>query len=143
LLTLLRIREKESMSTAAPVQSVVDHKIVSISVDLGVTTPDGLRHIDFGLEKDTGDDDSVTWTINFAFQTRASTRDDFTDEVTLKIVIKTKDFEKAQATATQGLSEAQVDHLNGPVTAVCEQRAAGNASEAQVSQVAGRTIAKH
>jgi hypothetical protein len=129
------------MLTAAPVQSVVDHKIVSISVDLGVTTPDGLRHIDFGLEKDTGDD--ITWTINFAFQTRASTRDDFTVEVTLKIVIKTKDFENAQATATHGLSEAQVDHLNGPVTAVCQQHAAGNATEAQVSQVAGRTIAKH
>jgi hypothetical protein len=58
------------MATSAPIQSIVDHKIVSISVDLGVTTPDGLRHIDFGLEKDTGDDDSVIWTINFAFQTR-------------------------------------------------------------------------
>ena len=43
------------MATSAPIQSNVDHKIVSISVDLGVTTPDGLRHIDFGLEKDTGD----------------------------------------------------------------------------------------
>ena len=131
------------MSTSAPIQSIVDHKIVSISVDLGVTTPDGLRHIDFGLEKDTGDDDSVTWTINFTFQTRATSSDAFTDEVTLEIVVKTKDFEKAQATATEGLSDPQVAHLNGPVTAICQQRTAGNASDAQVSQVAGRTIAKH
>jgi hypothetical protein len=131
------------MLTSAPVQSIVDHKIVSISVDLGVTTPDGLRHIDFGLEKDTGDDDSVTWTINFAFQTRPTTSDPFTDEVTLKIVVKTKDFERAQLTATHGLSDPQVDHLNGPVTAICQQHTAGHASDAQVSQVAGRTIAKH
>jgi hypothetical protein len=131
------------MSTSAPVHSIIDHKIVSISVDLGVTTPDGLRHIEFGLQKDTGDDDSVTWTINFAFQTRDNTSDTFTHEVTLKIVVKTRDFEKAQATATQGLSDAQVDHLNGPVTAICQQHTAGNATDAQVSQVAGRTIAKH
>jgi hypothetical protein len=131
------------MSTSAPVHSIIDHKIVSISVDLGVTTPDGLRHIEFGLQKDTGDDDFITWTINFAFQTRDTTSDDFTDEVTLKIVVKTKDFEKAQATATQGLSDSQVDHLNGPVTAICQQHTAGNATDAQVSQVAGRTIAKH
>jgi hypothetical protein len=131
------------MSTSAPVHSIVDHKIVSISVDLGVTTPDGLRHVDFGLQKDTGDDDSITWTINFTFQTRDTASDTFIDEVTLKIVVKTKDFEKAQATATQGLSDAQIDHLNGPVTAICHQHAAGNATDAQVSQVAGRTIAKH
>jgi hypothetical protein len=131
------------MAAAAPIQPVVDHKIVSISVDLGVTTPDGLRHIDFGLEKDTADDDSVTWTINFAFQTRAATGDSFTDEVTLKIVVKTQDFDKAQATATEGFSDPQIAHLNGPVTAISQQRALGNATDAQVSQVASHTIAKH
>lgn len=131
------------MSTSAPVQSIVDHKIVSISVDLGVTTPDGTRHIDFGLEKDTADDGSVTWTINFAFRTRATTNDAFTDEVTLKIVVKTRDFDQAQATATEGFSDSQVAHLNGPVTAICHERTVGNATDLQVAQVAGRTIAKH
>jgi hypothetical protein len=131
------------MSTPAPIPPVVNHEIVAISVDLGVTTPDGLRHIDFGLEKDTADDDSVTWTINFAFQTRDTTDDAFTDEVTLKITIKTKDFEKAQATATEGLSDPQVTHLNGPVTAVSQQRVLGNATDEQVSRVAEQTIAKH
>jgi hypothetical protein len=131
------------MPASAPVQSTVEHKIVSIAVDLGVTTPDGTRHIDFGLEKDTADDDSVTWTINFVFQTRASTRDPFTDEVTLKIMVKTRDFEQAQATATEGLSDPQIAHLNGPVTAICHERTVGNATDAQVAQVAARTISKH
>ena len=45
--------------------TAVQHHIVSISVDLGVTTPDNLRHIEFGLEKDTGDDESFSWTIHF------------------------------------------------------------------------------
>jgi len=131
------------MSTPAPIPPVVDHEIVAISVDLGVTTPDGLRHIDFGLEKDTADDDSVTWIINFAFQTRDTTDDDFTDEVTLKITVKTEDFDKAQATATEGLSDPQVTHLNGPVTAISQQRALGNATDDEVSRIAGHTIAKH
>ena len=123
--------------------ATVTHQVVSISVDLGVTTPDQLRHIAFGLEKDTGDDGTVTWTIHFAFQTRQSTSDDFVDEVTLDVTVKVKDFNQAEATASQGLSDPQVSHLNGPVTAVSQLHAQGTASDAQLSRVVEGTIPLH
>jgi hypothetical protein len=123
--------------------SSVGRKIISISVDLGITTPDGLRHIDFGLAKETGDDDVITWTIDFAFQTRESKDEDFVDEVKLKIKIKSTDFAKAEQTATDGLTEPQVTHLNGPVTAISQQRSKGKATDAQVTKVAAKTISLH
>jgi len=112
-------------------------------VDLGVTTPDQLRHIAFGLEKDTNDDGTVTWTIHFAFQTRQSTSDTFVDEVTLDLKVKVKDFIQAEATAHEGLSDPQVNHLNGPVTAVSQLHAQGQASDNQLSRVVEGTVPLH
>jgi len=43
----------------------VEHQIVSITVQLGVTTPDNLRHVGFTLEKDTSDDVSLSPTFLF------------------------------------------------------------------------------
>jgi hypothetical protein len=116
---------------------------VSISVDLGVTTPDNLRHIDFGLEKDTGDDDTVTWTIHFKFQERESASDNFIDVVTLDVVVKEKNHPAAQATATDGLTDPQVDHLNGPVTVASQKRNEGKATDDQVSRLVEGTLPKH
>lgn len=121
----------------------VTHEVVSISVDLGITTPDQLRHIAFGLEKDTDDDDNVTWTIHFAFQTRQSASDPFVDEVNLDVKIKIKNFIKAEATAHEGLSDPQVNHLNGPVRAVSQLHAEGGATENQLSRVVEGTIPLH
>ena len=122
---------------------IVDHQIVSISVDLGVTTPDNLRHIDFGLEKETADDDSVTWTIHFKFQERANASDNFIDVVTLDVVVKMKNHPAAEATAKEGLSGPQVDHLNGPVTVASQKLQQGSVTEDQVSRVVERTLPQH
>ncbi len=121
----------------------VTHDVIAISVDLGVTTPDQLRHIAFGLEKDTGDDDTVTWTIHFAFQSRASTTDEFVDEVTLDVTVKEKNFTQAEATAHEGLSDPQVNHINGPVTAISQLHTQGNATDDQLSRIVERTIPLH
>ena len=119
------------MSISAPVPSIVDHNIVSVSVDLGVTIPDTLRRIEIGLEKGTGDDNSAGRMIHFAFQARVSSSDAFADEITLKIAVKTREFGKEQATESEGLSDAQV-------TALCQQHSARHAGDAGVMQVAGR-----
>jgi hypothetical protein len=131
------------LATLDPTTVTVTHQVVSISVDLGVTTPDQLRHIAFGLEKDTGDDDTVTWTIHFAFQTRQSTTDDFVDEVNLDVKIKEKNFSQAEATAHDGLSDPQVNHINGPVAAVSQLHSQGGASDDQLSRVVEGTIPLH
>ena len=127
----------------AAATSAVDHQIVSISVDLGVTTPDNLRHIDFGLEKDTGDDDSITWTINFKFQERASTDVDFIDVVTLDVTVKSKNHPAAEATAKDGLSDPQVSHLNCPVTVAVQKHKEGKMKKKQVATLVEGTLAKH
>jgi hypothetical protein len=124
-------------------KAAVEHQIVSISVDLGVTTPDNLRHIDFGLDKDTGDDDTVTWTIHFKFQERESTRDSFIDVVTLDVVVKVKNHPVAEATAKDGLTDPQVDHLNGPVTVASQKLNEGKATEDRVSRLVEATLPKH
>jgi|SRR5262245_40594559 len=126
-----------------PRKAAVDHQIVSISVDLGVTTPDNLRHIDFGLEKDTGDDDTVTWTIHFKFQERESTSDDFVDVVTLDVKVKVKNHPAAEATAKEGLNDSQVDHLNGPVTVASQKLSEGTVTESQMSRLVEGTLPKH
>jgi hypothetical protein len=126
-----------------PNKASVEHQIVSISVDLGVTTPDNLRHIDFGLEKDTGDDDTVTWTIHFKFQERESDSDSFVDVVTLDVVVKEKNHPAAEATATEGLTTPQVDHLNGPVTVASQRLKDGKATEDRVSGLVEATLPKH
>jgi len=128
-------------TAAKPVN--VTHQIVSISVDLGVTTPDNLRHIGFGLEKDTADDGSITWTINFKFQERAKTTAAFNDVVTLTVKVKTKNTPLAEATAKEGLSPAQVDHLNGPVTIAVKQAQTDPAVKAQLLRLVEGTLAKH
>jgi hypothetical protein len=124
-------------------KAAVEHQIVSISVDLGVTTPDNLRHIDFGLDKDTGDEDTVTWTIHFKFQERESTRDSFIDVVTLDVVVKVKNHSVAEATAKDGLTDPQVDHLNGPVTVASQKLNEGKATEDRVSRLVEATLPKH
>jgi hypothetical protein len=126
-----------------PKKATVDHQIVSISVDLGVTTPDNLRHIDFGLEKDTGDDDTITWTIHFKFQERESTSDDFVDVVTLDVKVKEKNQVAAEATATDGLTDPQVDHLNGPVTIASQKHNEGKVTDTQLSRLVEGTLSKH
>ena len=134
---------KARLANVSSDSATVTHDVVSISVDLGVTTPDQLRHIAFGLEKDTADDDTLTWTIHFAFQTRQSTSDAFVDEVTLDVKVKVKNFNKAEATAHDGLSDPQVNHLNGPVVAVSQLHAQGNATDSQLSRVVEGTIPLH
>ncbi len=119
--------------------SKVKHQIISISVDLGVTTPDNLRHIDFGLSKDTADDGTITWLITFKFQERAKTSDAFVDVVTLSVKVKSKNNPAAEATAKDGLSDNQIDHLNGPVTVASQKKL----PQAQLSNLVEGTIPKH
>lgn len=113
------------------------------SVDLGVTTPDNLRHIEFGLEKDTANDCSITWTIHFKFLERASATDNFIDVVILDVTVKTQNHAAAEATAKEGLSVPQVAHLNGPVTVASQKLQQGKVTEDQVSHLVEATLPKH
>jgi hypothetical protein len=79
----------------------------SFSVDLLIVTPNQLRKIDFSLAKDSKTDGSVEWTLEFALNERKKTTDPFVEIVKLKVKVKPEHNDKAEATAKQGLDEAQ------------------------------------
>lgn len=123
--------------------ALVNHEIISISVELGVTTPDNLRHIAFDLEKDTADDGTVSWTIDFNLQERSSTADNFVDVVSLTIKVKTKNNDAAEATAKEGLNDAQQVHLQGPGLAASQGFQNGTLTEEQAGKVIEGTLPLH
>lgn len=119
---------------------IVEHQIVSISVELGVTTPDNLRHIAFNLAKDTADDGTISWEIDFKFQERSSTSEDFIEIVTLTVKVKEKNNAAAEATARDGLNDAQQTHLQGPVAAASQGVKDGTVTEGQAARVVEHTL---
>ena len=130
-------------SPASNGTAIVNHQIVSISVELGVTTPDNLRHIVFDLDKETADDGTVAWTIDFKFQERSATSEAFIDIVTLTVKVKEKNNAAAEATAKEGLSEAQQTHLQGPAAAASQGVKDGSISEPQASKIIEHTLPLH
>lgn len=132
-----------SGGSPAPSGPVVKHQIISISVELGVTTPDNLRHIAFDLEKDTADDGTISWIIDFKFQERSSTSEDFIDIVTLTVKVKEKHNAAAEATAKEGLNDAQQTHLQGPVVAASQGVKDGTVTEAQHARIVEHTLPLH
>jgi hypothetical protein len=134
--------EERGSHMATPAQ-IIKLQIVSISVELGVTTPDNLRHIAFDLAKDTGDDRTVSWTIDSKLQERASATDAFIDIVTLTVKVKSKNNPAAEATASEGLSDAQATHLQGPAIIAAQQIKAGAVTEEQASRVIENTLPLH
>jgi hypothetical protein len=131
------------MAPATPAkQPVVKHQIVSLSVDLGVTTPDKLRHVGFGLQKDTHDDGVIAWEIEFTLQERAKASEPFTDIVSLTVKVKSKNNAAAESTATEGLTDGQVTHLSGPAAVAAKKLADGTFTADQTARVVEGTLAK-
>src|SRR5688572_9842120 len=79
----------------------------SFSVDLLIVTPNQLRKIDFNLSKDFLTDGSVQWTLGFGLSERKQTTDQFAQIVLLTVKVKPAQNDKAEATAKQGLDDAQ------------------------------------
>ena len=75
---------------AKSVTPAAKHTIVAIKVKFELNSKDGLRRIQFGLEKDT-EGDTVTWKINFAMFERAKRTEAYTDAlVTLDVEVDSK-----------------------------------------------------
>lgn len=86
--------------------------IPSFSVDLLVVTPDQLRKINIKLTKDTKNDGSVDWTMDFGLEERAKTTEPFHDVVKLSVKLKKTQHEKAEATAKKGLDSGQTSQTS-------------------------------
>jgi hypothetical protein len=87
----------------------------SAHAPFALNTPDGLRRVIFDLEKDTADNGSVTWKINFSLFERAEKTDNFSNAiVVLNVVVDPKLNSKAQAMATNGMTAPQAAYVLGP-----------------------------
>lgn len=111
-------------STAKPTTSST---IINIKVHFELNTPNGLRRVVFGLEKDT-QGKIVTWKIDFQLFERKKKSDPFGDAiVTLNVEVKKELHDKAEKAAAKGLSAKQSAHALGP--------AAEDAKAAQTGEI--------
>jgi hypothetical protein len=88
---------------------------IALKVSFTLNTPDKLREITFGLEKDS-DGTNVNWTLTFILYERADTTKDFTEAdkvVSLTVFLATTVHAKAEQ-AAKGLTPAQTAHVTGP-----------------------------
>jgi hypothetical protein len=97
-------------ATHGPVQRVV----VSMSVNFVVTTTDGLRQVNFGLEKDTQGTD-VEWQIHFKLLERSQKTDPFDIIVSLDVDVKTSLIPQAETMAHGKPTPEQAAHIVGPL----------------------------
>src|SRR5262245_66136635 len=88
--------------------------IIKLKVNFELNTPNGLRRVIFGLEKDATSGTVVVWTINFQLFERAKRTDPYTDPiVSLQVEVDKALFPKAEK-AAQGLTPGQSAHALGP-----------------------------
>lgn len=117
-------------------------QIVSISVQFELDTPDGLKKIVFGLEKDTDTDQNSTWTIHFALSERTDTTKDFQLVVSLDVKVKTALFGAAEATAKSGLTPNQAAFAMGPAASAANAAQAGTIPTAVANNTIQKTLTK-
>jgi len=88
---------------------------IALKVNFTLITPDKLREINFGLEKDS-DGVKVNWTLTFTLYERTDITKDFTESdkvVSLNVFLATTVHAKAEK-AAKGLTPAQAAHVTGP-----------------------------
>lgn len=97
-----------------PAGSVPPALPIALKVSFTLNTPDGLREISFGLEKDT-DGTRVNWTLTFVLYERTDKNQEFGDPVvSLNVFIATNLHANAETAAHKGLTPSQTAHATGP-----------------------------
>ena len=116
---------KQAVADVIPVPA--QRTVIAIKVNFELNTPDQLRRVMFGLEKDNRGTD-VVWKLSFQLFERQKKTEDFgAAVVALSLEVDTALNSKAEA-AAHGLTPQQAAHALGP--------AADDAKAAQVGEIA-------
>lgn len=116
--------------------------IINIKVHFELNTPNGLRRVVFGLEKDT-QGKIVTWKIDFQLFERKKKSDPFGDAiVTLNVEVKKELHDKAEKAAAKGLSAKQSAHALGPAAEDARAAAAGEIEQEEAEETVQGTLNK-
>jgi len=112
---------------------------ITLKVGFTLTTPDGLRQISFGLEKDT-DGVKVNWTITFVLYERPDATGPFGDPiVSLNVFVAAALHANAEA-AAHGLTPAQTAHATGPAADAAKAVQAGTMPLAVANNIIQATL---
>ena len=88
--------------------------LIKLKINFQLNTPNGLRRVIFGLEKDTSSGNVETWTINFQLFERAKKSDAFGDAIVTLDVEVDKALNSKAEKASKGLTPGQSAHALGP-----------------------------
>ena len=116
--------------------------VIKLKVNFQLNTPNGLRRVIFGLEKDATSGNVVQWTINFQLFERAKKSDPFGDPiVSLDVEVDKALNSKAEKTA-KGLTAGQSAHALGPAAEDAKAAEAGEIDEEDAQQTVQNTLKK-
>jgi hypothetical protein len=116
--------------------------IIKLKVHFELNTPNGLRKVIFGLEKDATAGNVVNWSIDFQLFERDKKTDPWGDAiVTLNVDVQKALFPKAEK-ASQGLTPAQSAHALGPAADDAKAAADGEIDEEEAQDTIQNTLKK-
>jgi hypothetical protein len=139
---LIQNKEQEmATTTTAPIPKPKS-TIIKLKINFELNTPNGLRRVIFGLEKDSTSGNVVEWNINFQLFERAKRTDPYTDPlVSLQVEVDKALFPKAEK-ASQGLTPGQSAHALGPAADDAKAAADGEIDEEDAQDTIQNTLKK-
>lgn len=116
--------------------------VIKLKINFELNTPNGLRKVIFGLEKDATAGNVVSWQIDFQLFERSKKTDPWGDAiVTLNVQVDKKLFPKAEQ-AAQGLTPGQTAHALGPAADDAKAAAEGEIDQEEAQDTVQNTLKK-
>ena len=116
--------------------------VIKIKVNFQLNTPNGLRRVIFGLEKDATSGTVVQWTINFQLFERAKKTDPFGDPIVSLDVEVDKALNAKAEKASKGLTAGQSAHALGPAAEDAKAAEAGEIDQEDAQETVQNTLKK-
>jgi len=116
--------------------------VIKLKVNFQLNTPNGLRRVIFGLEKDATSGKIVVWTINFQLFERAKKSDPFGDPIVSLDVEVDKALNAKAEKAAKGLTAGQSAHALGPAAEDAKAAEDGEIDQEDAQQTIQNTLKK-
>jgi len=116
--------------------------VIKLKVNFQLNTPNGLRRVIFGLEKDATSGTVVQWTINFQLFERAKKTDPFGDPIVSLDVEVDKALNAKAEKAAKGLTAGQSAHALGPAAEDAKAAEAGEIDQEDAQETVQNTLKK-
>src|ERR1043165_5606278 len=116
--------------------------VIKLKVNFQLNTPNGLRRVIFGLEKDATAGNVVQWTINFQLFERAKKSDPFGDPIVDLNVEVDKALNAKAEKASKGLTAPQAAFALGPAADDAKAAESGDIDPEDAQATVQKTLKK-